>query len=101
MVQTGYLLPVETRAYVPKVLNGAGQVSNAMGAVRGSGVSQANLSKVTSDYQTSLAKLNAEYSNQAAKAQIKGSLASTGKNVDTGQLVIVVKIVLGLLMQVT
>ena len=76
-------LPAETRAYVPKVLNGAGQASNAIGAVRGSGVSQANLSKVTSDFQTSLAKLNAEYSNQAAKAQVKGSLASTGKNVDT------------------
>lgn len=76
-------LPAETRAYVPKVLNGAGQASNAMNAVRGTGISQANLSKVTTDFQTSLAKLNAEYSNQAAKAQVKGSLASTGKNVDT------------------
>lgn len=76
-------LPAETRAYVPKVLNGAGQASNAVNAVRGGGVSQANLSKVTSDFQTSLAKLNADYANQTAKAQVKGSLAATGKNVDT------------------
>ena len=76
-------LPAETRAYVPKVLNGAGQASNAMNAVRSTGISQTNLSKVTSDYQTSLAKLSAEYANQDAKTQIKGSLASTGKNVDT------------------
>jgi len=76
-------LPAETRAYVPKVLNGAGQASNAMNAVRSTGISQANLAKVTSDFQTSLAKLNAEYANQDAKAQVKGSLAATGKNVDT------------------
>ena len=56
--------------------------SSALQAV-GNVVSQASMSKITSDFQTSLAKLNAEYSNQAAKAQVKGSLAATGKNVDT------------------
>lgn len=56
--------------------------SSALQAI-GKPVSQASMSKITSDFQTSLAKLNAEYSNQAAKAQVKGSLAATGKNVDT------------------
>ena len=56
--------------------------SSALQAI-GNPVPQASMSKITSDFQLSLAKLNAEYSNQAAKAQVKGSLAATGKNVDT------------------
>lgn len=76
-------LPKETQNYVPKVMGGssgsaASQATRAIG-----GVSQANMSKVTSDYQQGIAKLNADYAAQDAKDQIKGSLASTGKSVDT------------------
>ncbi|WAW11599.1 putative tail withlytic transglycosylase [Acinetobacter phage nACB1] len=73
-------LPAETRAYVPKVMGGAGQAMNAVG---GRGITQANMSKVTSDYQSALAKLNADYASQEAKSQVKGSLASTGNSVET------------------
>lgn len=72
-------LPKETRDYVPKVLGGAGiQVS---GPTRS--VSQANISKATSVYQDAIAKLDGQYNAKTAQDQIKGSLASTGKNVDT------------------
>lgn len=72
-------LPKETRDYVPKVLGGAG--------IQGTGpthsVSQANLSKATSGYQDAIAKLDGQYNAKTAQDQIKGSVASTGKNVDT------------------
>ena len=72
-------LPKETQNYVPKVLGGAG--------IQGSGptrsVSQANLSKATSVYQDAISKLDGQYNAKSAQDQIKGSLASTGKNVDT------------------
>lgn len=72
-------LPKETRDYVPKVLGGAG--IQGTGPVRS--VSQANLSKATSVYQDAIAKLDGQYNAKTAQDQIKGSLASTGKNVDT------------------
>lgn len=73
-------LPKETQNYVPKVMGGAArQASNAIGP----SVSQAAMSKVTSVHQDALAKLEADFSAQSAKDQVKGSLASTGKNVDT------------------
>ena len=72
-------LPKETQNYVPKVLGGAG--------IQGTGptrsVSQANLSKATSVYQDAISKLDGQYNAKSAQDQIKGSLASTGKNVDT------------------
>ena len=72
-------LPKETQNYVPKVLGGAG--------IQGSGptrsVSQANLSKATSVYQDAITKLDGQYNAKSAQDQVKGSLASTGKNVDT------------------
>ena len=72
-------LPKETQNYVPKVLGGAG--------IQGSGptrsVSQANLSKATSTYQDAITKLDGQYNAKTAQDQVKGSLASTGKNVDT------------------
>ncbi len=72
-------LPKETQNYVPKVLGGAG--------IQGSGptrsVSQANLSKATSGYQDAISKLDGQYNAKTAQDQIKGSLASIGKNVDT------------------
>lgn len=71
-------LPKETQNYVPKVMGGSG----ATKAI-GNAVSQANMSKVTSQYQNAMAKLEGDYSTQSAKDQVKGSLATTGKNVDT------------------
>lgn len=77
-------LPKETQNYVPKVMGGArqGNVSQATASM-GPMVSQANMSKVTSGYQDAMAKLNADFAAQSAKDQVKGSLATTGKNVDT------------------
>lgn len=79
-------LPKETQDYVPKVMGGAnlGTSSNASNAVgTGRGVSQENMSKVTSSYQNTIAKLSSEFAVNEAKAKTKGSLAATGKNVDT------------------
>lgn len=56
--------------------------SSALQAI-GNAVPQASMSKITSTFQTSLAELNAKYATEADKAKVKGSLASTGKNVDT------------------
>lgn len=53
--------------------------SNAIGNV----VPQAAMSKVTSGYQDSIAKLETDFNTQSAKDQVKGSLASTGKSVET------------------
>lgn len=75
-------LPKETRNYVPKVLNGAQGASGAMAAV-GGGVSQANMSKVSSGYQNAIAKLSADFEAETVKSQTKGSLAATGKSLDT------------------
>lgn len=79
-------LPKETQNYVPSILNRAGQgqgmAQQATSAVSG-GLSQASMAKITGGYSNAIAKLNAEYTNQGAKDQVKGSLASTGKNVDT------------------
>lgn len=76
-------LPKETQQYVPSVLNRAGQGSaqRAVGAV--GGLSQAGMAKITGGYNEAIAKLNADFNNQSAKDQTKGSLAATGKNVDT------------------
>lgn len=79
-------LPKETQDYVPKVMGGAnlGTSSNASNAIgTGRGVSQENMSKVTSSYQNTIAKLSSEFAVNEAKAKTKGSLAATGKNVDT------------------
>lgn len=78
-------LPKETRDYVPKVLNGAKGASGAMAAVGGTGggVSQANMSKVSSGYQSAIAKLSSDYEAETVKSQTKGSLASTGKSLET------------------
>lgn len=78
-------LPKETRDYVPKVLNGAKGASGATAAVGGTGggVSQANMSKVTSGYQSAIAKLSTDYEAETIKSQTKGSLASTGKSLET------------------
>lgn len=46
-------------------------------------VPQANMAKVTSNYQTNVAKITNDFNISEAKAKTKGSLASTGKNVDT------------------
>ena len=73
-------LPKETQNYVPKVMGGsASRASQSLGP----SVSQANMSKVTSQYQNSLAKLESDFGVQSAKDQVKGSVATTGKNVDT------------------
>lgn len=78
-------LPSETQKYVPKVLNGAKGASGAMAAVGGSGggVSQANMSKVSSGYQNAIAKLSADFEAETVKSQTKGSLAATGKSLET------------------
>lgn len=76
-------LPKETRDYVPKVLGGTTQgASRAVGAPS-AGISQAAMSKNVGDYRTAIAALDKTYNTDAAKAQTKGSLAATGKNVDT------------------
>lgn len=77
----------------PSILRGktAGQVVNwannkvggAQGSVGGGGLSQAGMAKITGGYNEAIAKLNADYNNQSSKDQTKGSLAATGKNVDT------------------
>ena len=73
-------LTKETQNYVPKVMGGsASRASQSPGP----SVSQANMSKVTSQYQNSLAKLESDFGVQSAKDQVKGSVATTGKNVDT------------------
>lgn len=46
-------------------------------------VPQANMAKVTGNYQTNVAKVTNDFNISEAKAKTKGSLASTGKNVDT------------------
>lgn len=55
---------------------------DAVGAV-GVGLPQATMAKITGGYNDAMAKLNADYNAQGAKDQIKGSVATTGKNVDT------------------
>lgn len=55
------------------------QATQALGPV----VSQANMSKVTADYKNGLAKLEGDFASTGVNNQTKGSLASTGKNVDT------------------
>ena len=72
-------LPKETQNYVPKVMGGARGASAAIGA----SVPQAAMSKVTSGYQDSIAKATRDFAVNEATAQTKGSLAATGKNVDT------------------
>lgn len=74
-------LPKETQNYVPKVLGGAAPTPTASGAIRG--VPQANMSKVSTDYQNAITKLSTDYGVQQTKDQIKGAVAATGKNVDT------------------
>lgn len=78
-------LPKETQNYVPSILNRAGQgnAQQAVNAVGGTGLSQASMAKITGGYNDAIAKLNADYNAQGAKDQIKGSVATTGKNVDT------------------
>ena len=77
-------LPAETRAYVPKVMGGAtgGGGSRATQAI-GPVVSQANMSRATADYKTGLAKLEGDFASAGINNQTKGSLATTGKSVDT------------------
>ena len=77
-------LPAETRAYVPKVMGGAqGGARNQATQAIGPMVSQANMSKVTADYKTGLAKLEGDFASTGISNQTKGSLATTGKSVDT------------------
>lgn len=77
-------LPKETQNYVPKVLGGANR-SNASGAMNavGAGVSNADIVKATSGYQDTIAKITSDYESQNIKDQTKGSVATTGKNIDT------------------
>ena len=77
-------LPAETRAYVPKVMGGAtGGGGNRATQAIGPVVSQANMSKVTADYKNGLAKLEGDFASTGINNQTKGSLATTGKSVDT------------------
>lgn len=55
------------------------QATQALGPM----VSQANMSKATADYKTSLAKLEGDFASASISNQTKGSLATTGKSVDT------------------
>ena len=55
------------------------QATQALGPV----VSQANMSKVTADYKNGLAKLEGDFASTGINNQTKGSLATTGKSVDT------------------
>lgn len=55
------------------------QATQALGPV----VSQANMSKVTAEYKTGLAKLEGDFASTGVSNQTKGSLAATGKSVDT------------------
>lgn len=59
------------------------QGSTPQGFGTGVGLSQSSMAKITGDYNDAIAKLNADYNAQGAKDQIKGSIATTGKNVDT------------------
>ena len=47
------------------------------------GITPANLATVKGGYNESINNLNATFNNDRAKEQTKGSLAATGKNVDT------------------
>ena len=71
--------PYTPQQYAAGISGNARSASNAVGPV----VPQAAMSKVTSGYQDAMAKLNADFAAQSAKDQVKGSLATTGKNVDT------------------
>lgn len=69
-------LPKETREYVPKVMGGQ---SSSYGV----GISNDKMTKINTTYNTALAKLDANYNLNKATTQAKGSVAATGKNVDT------------------
>lgn len=76
-------LPQETRNYIPKVMNGVGTAQSATRAVSSASLPIASLNKVQTDFNNALSKLDTDYNVDKAKSQVKGSLASTGKNVDT------------------
>lgn len=71
--------PYTPQQYAAGISGNARSASNAVGPV----VSQAAMSKVTAGYQDALAKLEADFGASQAKDQIKGSVATTGKNIDT------------------
>lgn len=75
-------LPKETQDYVPKVMNAA---AGAGGAVSPNArlVPTATVAKISGDYQTAFADLNAKYQADTIKAKTQGSLAETGKSVAT------------------
>lgn len=62
-----------------------GTASAATKAVQGGGIGISNdkMTKINTTYNTALAKLDADYNLNKATAQAKGSVAATGKNVDT------------------
>ena len=75
--------PYTREQYIAGITGRIGSASQAMTNVGGGSVSQQAMSKVTSSYQDNIAKLTADFNINEAKANTKGSLASTGKNVDT------------------
>lgn len=74
--------PYTPEQYAAGIRGGSGTVRGASQAI-GPVVSQANMAIHTGAYKTALAKLESDFNVQGAKDQAKGSIALTGKNVDT------------------
>lgn len=84
--------PYSDAVYAAGLSGGKGTAAAASAAVGGrttasSGTGallpQATMAKVTGNYQTTVSKLTNDFNIKEAQAKTKGSLASTGKNVDT------------------
>lgn len=70
--------PYTPAQYAAGIAGGRGQQGGVVG-----GVPQAAVSKVTAAYQNSIADATKAFSTAQANARAKGSIANTGKNVDT------------------
>lgn len=75
--------PYTLKQYQAGVAGKVGTASQAVANIGGGVVPQANMSKVSTDYQNAITKLSTDYGVQQTKDQIKGAVAATGKNVDT------------------
>lgn len=75
--------PYTLEQYQAGVTGRIGTASQAVANVGGGVVSQANMSKVSSGYQNAIAKLSADFEAETVKSQTKGSLAATGKSLET------------------
>ena len=75
--------PYTLKQYQAGVAGKVGTASQAVANIGGGVVPQANMSKVSTDYQNAITKLSTDYGAQQTKDQIKGAVAATGKNVDT------------------